>query len=123
MLFRFCLYGFLKNQRYFEAFFLLIFIQKNLSFTLIGLLIGFREIGINILEIPSGAVADVLGRRKSMIVSFFAYIFSFLLFGISHTVWILFVAMFFYSVGEAFRTGTHKAIIFNWLLLLSEILD
>ncbi len=115
MLFRFSLYGFLKNQRYFEPFLLLAFLQKGLSFTLIGMLIGFREICINIMEIPTGAVADVVGRRKSMICSFIAYSFSFLIFGVSESLWMLFSAMFFFSIGEAFRTGTHKAIIFDWL--------
>ena len=115
MIFRFSLYGFLKNQRYFEPFILLAFMQKGLSFAAIGFLIGFREICINLMEIPTGAVADVAGRRKSMILSFISYSISFAIFGVSEKIWMLFVAMFFFSVGEAFRTGTHKAIIFNWL--------
>lgn len=115
MLFRFSLYGFLKNQRYFEPFIILAFLQKGLDYAGIGLLIGFREICINLLEIPTGAIADVLGRRHSMIVSFIAYIFSFFVFGISNQLWMLFAAMFFFSIGETFRTGTHKAMIFAWL--------
>lgn len=115
MLFRFSLYGFLKNQRYFEPFIILAFRQKGLDFAAIGMLIGFREICINLLEIPTGAVADALGRRLSMIVSFIAYIVSFFIFGFSSPVWMLFVAMFFFAIGEAFRTGTHKAMIFAWL--------
>ena len=115
MIFRFSLYGFLKNQRYFEPFLLLAFMQKGLSFAAIGFLIGFREVCINLMEIPTGAVADIAGRRKSMILSFISYSISFAIFGLSEKIWMLFVAMFFFSVGEAFRTGTHKAIIFNWL--------
>ena len=56
MLFRFSLYGFLKNQRYFEAFLVLVFMDKGLSFFQIGLLVGFRELMVNLFEIPSGAV-------------------------------------------------------------------
>jgi hypothetical protein len=67
MLFRFSLYGFLKNQRYFEPFLVLALLEKGLGFFEIGLLIGFRELTVNLLEIPSGAVADVWGRRRSMI--------------------------------------------------------
>ncbi|KKK54961.1 hypothetical protein LCGC14_3079390, partial [marine sediment metagenome] len=115
MLFRFCLYGFLKNQQYFAPFLILAFRQKQLSFTMIGLLIGFREVCINFMEIPTGAIADVLGRRASMICSFLAYIGAFAIFAMSQRFVSLFVAMFFFSVGEAFRTGTHKAMIFAWL--------
>ncbi|MFP4640719.1 MAG: MFS transporter [Dehalococcoidia bacterium] len=117
MIKRFSLYGFLKNQRYFEPFIILFFLANGLSFTQIGFLVGFREMAINLMEIPSGAVADLFGRRRCMILSFVSYITSFTIFGFSHEYWQFFVAMFFFSIGEAFRTGTHKSIIFTWLRL------
>jgi MFS family permease len=115
MLFRFCLYGFLKNQRYFEPFLVLAFLDKGLSFFQIGLLVGFRELCINLLEIPTGAVADAVGRRGSMVYSHVAYAASFILLGWAASLPWLFAAMFLFSIGDAFRTGTHKAIIFAWL--------
>ena len=117
MIFRFSLYGFLKNQRYFEPFLLLALLHMGLSFFEVGLLIAFRELSTNVMEIPSGAIADLYGRRKSMILSFAAYIVGFLIFGFSGSVAPLFGAMFFLAVGDAFRTGTHKAMIFTWLRL------
>ncbi len=115
VLFRFSLYGFLKNQRYFEPFLVLAFLEKGLTFFSIGCLLAFREIATNLLEIPSGAIADLLGRRRAMITSFTGYLASFLVFGLSNDVWALWPAMLLFSVGEAFRTGTHKAMIFAWL--------
>ncbi|MBW1703119.1 MAG: MFS transporter [Deltaproteobacteria bacterium] len=127
MLKRFSLYGFLKNQQYYDYFLLLAFRQMGLSYFLIGLLIAFREIMINLIEIPTGAIADLWGRRRSMILSFAAYIVSFAIFGLSgtaaldgklaqHTLMpLLFLAMVFFAIGDAFRTGTHKAMIFTWL--------
>jgi MFS family permease len=121
MIRRFSLYGFLKNQRYFEPFIILFFLQQGLSFTQIGILIGFRELFINLVEIPSGAVADLFGRRRSMVLSFIAYIISFIIFGFSSDYWHFFIAMFFFAIGEAFRTGTHKAMIFTWLRLQGRL--
>ena len=115
MMFRFSLYGFLKNQTYFEPFLILAFLEKDLSFFQIGILIGFREVCINIFEIPSGAVADIYGRRRSMIFSFLAYIASFLVFAWWTSFAALFLAMFAFALGDSFRTGTHKAMIFEWL--------
>lgn len=115
MLTRFCLYGFCKNQQYFEPFLLLVFLEKGLSFFSIGLLIAIREITVNLFEVPSGAVADVYGRRRSMIISFASYIVSFLVFGLADGIGWLVAAMVLFGVGEAFRTGTHKAMIFAWL--------
>ena len=115
MLPRFCLYGFLKNQRFFEPFLLLALLDKGLSFFAVGLLVGFREIALAVMEIPTGAVADALGRRWAMILSHVGYVASFLTFYFAGSLPVLFLAMFAFSIGEAFRTGTHKAIIFGWL--------
>ena len=117
MLFRFSLYGFLKNQRYYENFLYLAFLEKGLSYFAIGILIGFREVCTNLFEIPSGALADLYGRRRAMIFSFCAYIASFVIFAVSKSLFPLFAAMFFYGLGDAFRSGTHKAMIFDWLRL------
>lgn len=117
MLFRFSLYGFLKNQRYFDPFLILVFREKGLSFFQIGILIGFREVCTNLFEIPSGALADLYGRRRAMIFSFCAYITSFAIFAQSESLFLLFGAMFFFGLGDAFRSGTHKAMIFDWLRL------
>ena len=115
MLARFSLYGFLKNQRYFEPFFWLALLEKGLSFFEIGLLVTIRELTVVILEIPSGAIADTCGRRGSMILSFVAYLISFSLLGWGgELIWFI-PAMFCYGVGDAFRSGTHKAMIFAWL--------
>ena len=78
--YKFCIYGFLKNLRFFEPFLILFFLEKGLSFFQIGTLYAIREITINILEIPTGIVADSLGRRRTMIFSFIAYIISFIIF-------------------------------------------
>ena len=121
MLFRFSLYGFLKNQRYYDPFLILAFLEKGLTFFQIGILIGFREICTNVFEIPSGAVADLYGRRRAMIFSFCAYIASFATFALSESFAVLFMAMFFFGLGDAFRTGTHKAMIFDWLRMQDRL--
>lgn len=113
--FKFCIYGFLKNLRFFEPFLILFFLEKNIGFLQIGTLYAVREIFINILEIPSGVVADVFGRKRSLIFSFLFYIISFLIFFLSSSFYIFILAMIFYAIGDTFRTGTHKAMIFDYL--------
>jgi len=112
---KFSAYGFLKNLRFFDPFIVLFFLETGLTYLEIGILISFREIIINILEIPSGVLADSFGRRKSMIVSFSSYIVSFIIFFLSKSFFTHLLAMLFYAVGEAFRSGTHKALILEYL--------
>ena len=118
MIFRFSLYGFLKNQRYFEPFMMLFLLGSGNSFASVGFLIGFREFCINATNIPAGAIADLYGRRRCMLVSYLAYMIAFLCFGLGpNQLSFLFVAVFFFGIGEAFREGTHKSMIFTWLRL------
>lgn len=115
--YKFCAYGFLKNLRFFEPFLLLFLLEKGLTYLQIGTLYAIREIATNILEIPTGFIADALGRRRTMMASFAFYIFSFLLFFIAADFFWFTIAMLFYAIGEGFRTGTHKAMIFEYLKL------
>lgn len=117
LLFRFSLYGFLKNLRVFEPFLLLFFRDAGLSFFQIGLLYAIRDISTNLLEIPAGVVADASGRRRSMVISFLSYILSFVLFYTLPGFAPFALAMVIFGVGEAFRSGTHKALILEHLRL------
>ncbi|WP_419190339.1 MFS transporter [Saltatorellus ferox] len=115
MLFRFSLYGFLKNLRFFDAFLVLALRERGLDFLAIGTLVAIREVTVLVLEVPSGALADALGRKRCMVASMVGYIASGLLLGLSSNVWLLGLAMVAYGFGDAFRSGTHKAMILAWL--------
>jgi MFS family permease len=117
MYYRFSAYGFLKNLRFFEPFIILIFRDAGLSFLQIGLLYSIRDIANNFLEIPTGVFADTFGRRKAMVLAFSAYIVSFIVFFAFDGFYIYALAMIFFAFGEAFRSGTHKALILEYLKL------
>ena len=113
--YRFSAYGFLKNLRFFEPFIILIFRAAGLSFLEIGVLISIRELTNNLMEIPTGVFADALGRRKAMVLAFSAYIVSFLIFFSFTDFYIYALAMVLFGIGEAFRSGTLKALILEYL--------
>ncbi len=113
--YKFSFYGFFKNLKFFEPFFILFLLEKGLSFWQIGVIYSVREITKNIFEIPSGIFADALGRRKTLILSFAFYILSFLGFYFSGNYILLLVSITFFAFGDAFRTGTNKAMIFDYI--------
>jgi len=96
---------------------LLVFLDKGLSYLEIGTLYATREVLINLMEVPSGIFADSVGRRLTMVFSFLAYILAFITFYFADRFEILLLAMAAYAFGDAFRTGTHKAMIFDYLRL------
>ncbi len=112
---KFGFYGFFKNLRFFEPFIYLYFLAIGLSYFEIGLIISIREISMYIFEIPTGFIADIWGKKKSMMLCFVLYIISFIIYYFSHSFLLLAIASIIFGLGEAFRLGTHKAIIFDYL--------
>jgi MFS family permease len=112
---RFALYGFLKNLRLYEPFLILALREGGLSYTQIGLLYSVRALLTNLLEIPSGLLADAWGRRTALLIAFASYIAAFVLFYVADSFATYAVAMACFGIGEAFRSGTHKALILAYL--------
>ncbi len=112
---KFSLYGFLKNLKFFEPYLVLFLLSGNLNLFQIGLLYSIREIIMYIFEIPSGIIADYYGRKKELYMCFIFYIISFIFFFLTNKFSVAIIAMVFFGLGEAFRTGTHKAMIYSYL--------
>lgn len=116
---KFGMYGFLKNLRFFEPFLILFFIYTgNLNLFQVGILVAIRELIIYLVEIPSGVIADTYGKKTQLLMCFIFYIISFVIFfigGLYPSFWLFMVAMSLFGVGEAFRSGTHKAMIMQFL--------
>lgn len=115
-IFKFGMYGFLKNLRFFEPYMYIYFLSVyNLTLLQVGLLISIREAIIYIFEIPSGVIADRYGKKLELVVCFLFYIFSFVIFFIGGAFYVFIIAMILFGLGEAFRSGTHKAMIMQYL--------
>ena len=113
--YKFCAYGFLKNLRFYKPFILLFFLEQGISYLQIGILFSLREIFKIIFEIPTGVFADKFGRKLTMVGAFVSYIISFLIFYFLPYFSAYILAMFFFGIGEALRSGTHKSMIFKYL--------
>jgi len=112
---KFSAYGFLKNLRFFEPYLLIFLIGNGLSLFQIGILYGIREAITYIFEVPSGIIADYFGRKQELYMCFTFYIVSFVFFFLIGPFWIAVIGMIFFGLGEAFRSGTHKAMIYSYL--------
>lgn len=65
--------------------------------------------GIFILEIPSGAYADIFGRKKCFIVSTISFILAFYLHFISANMIMFIIASCFIAIGLSFLSGSLEA--------------
>ncbi len=112
---KFCFYGLLKNLKFFEPYLLIYLIDMGMSLFDIGLLYAIREVVVYLFEVPSGIIADAYGKKRELMLCFTFYIISFIIFFFSGTLLMLAGAMIFFGLGEAFRSGTHKAMILTYL--------
>lgn len=112
---KFGFYGLLKNLKFFEPFLWLYFLLNDLTLLQIGTLYAIREVIVYVFEIPSGVLADRFGRKNELVICFIFYIFSFIMFFFSDNFGLFVIAISLYGLGEAFRSGTHKAMIMQYL--------
>lgn len=112
---KFCLYGLFKDIRFFDAYLILYFLISGFSLLQIGVLVAVREAIIFIFEIPSGIFADRIGRKVELCICFVFYIISFVFFFFAANYTVAIFAMVFFGLGEAFRSGSHKAMIYTYL--------
>ena len=112
---KFCFYGFLKNLKFFEPYLYLYLLSIGINFFQIGILFSVREFITYIFEIPSGILADQYGKKTELLICFIFYIISFIFFFLGKNFTIILIGMIFFGLGEAFRSGTHKAMIYSYL--------
>jgi len=114
--YKFCLYGFLKNLRFYEPFLLLFLLNKLEDNMFLAMsLYSIRYILRTALEIPSGVIADALGRKGTMLFSYSLYLASFISYYLANSYYFLLIPTILFGIADAFRTGTHKAMIIDYL--------
>jgi len=95
---------------------LTIFLVRNeLNATEIGIVFGVGTIIGLVLEIPSGAIADRIGRKKSLLIAQIGQALSMFIFYYFHSFWGFLVANAIYWGAGSFWSGTNDAFIFETL--------
>lgn len=87
----------------------------KLSFTQIMLLQSWYMFCIFIFEIPTGAVADYLGRKHSIILSCFAILLGITFYVITPNFYIFLIGEFFWALSAALFSGADSALIYDTL--------
>ncbi len=115
MIKKFSAYGFLRNLTFFKPYLLIFLMNKNIDLFQIGILYSVKELTVYLFEVPSGMIADYFGRKKELYLCFAFYIMSFICFYNVNNFSLAVIAMLLFGLGDAFRSGTHKAIILSYL--------
>ncbi|WXR62629.1 MFS transporter [Peptostreptococcaceae bacterium AGR-M142] len=91
------------------------FFSKGLSFAQIMFLGSIASVAIVIFEVPTGAMADKLGRKPSMILGALLCSISLLIFVFGHNFYVFAIAEIIFSLGATFKSGSDVALIYDSL--------
>lgn len=118
---KFYLTNFLKHQTYFFPIIVLFYQANHLTYSEIFLLYSIKSVVFVLLEIPSGIIADFIGKNNANIFARFMIMPALLVFIAADSFWMFFAANLLMNVGDVFKSGTHKAIIYDYLKSRPEI--
>ncbi len=118
---KFYLTNFLKHQTYFFPVIVLFYQANHLTYWEIFLLYSIKSFVFVVLEIPSGIIADLIGKNRANVFARFMIIPALITFIFADSFWMFFLANLLMHIGNVFKSGTHKAIIYNYLKDHKEI--
>lgn len=89
--------------------------QKGLTFTQIMTLQSLFALSIVVLEVPTGVVADKLGRKHSLVMGSFALVFCLIIYMVGNHFWVFLVAEIFAGLGVCLKSGADSALLYDAL--------
>lgn len=111
----FYLTSFLSNFRL-NAPILIIYLQQQTgSLTTAMSLLAFLMIGASILDIPTGALADIFGRKNTLALSWLFGLVHLSLLAIGGSYGVLLLSMLAASAGMALGSGANTALLYDSL--------
>ncbi|MDD1776983.1 MAG: MFS transporter [Candidatus Helarchaeota archaeon] len=92
----------------------------RISFTQVMFLEAWFMLWVFLLEIPSGSVADYLGRKNTLILASIAHIIAVVIYTSIPLFFIFMLGEFMWALAEALMTGTNQALIYDSLKAVGD---
>lgn len=117
------LFRILSVSEFAGTIYVLFLLSNNLSMTQIMVLESIFMLTILFSEIPSGAFADIVGRKHSLTIYAFLSSLGFLIIGINQNFWILLIAQIIIGIGWSMESGANSALTYDTLKELKKEKD
>src|SRR6056297_1759809 len=89
--------------------------ENGLSMKHVFLLQAIYSIAIVVLEIPSGYLADVLGRKKTLVIGTMLGFMGFVVYSFSFGFWGFLLAEMVLGMGQSLISGADSAMLYDTL--------
>ncbi len=98
----------------------LFLISKGLSFTEIMVLQSISAIAVVLFEVPTGAVADKIGRKESILLGALLWAISLGIYIVGTSFPMFILAEVTFSLGATFKSGADNALIYDSLKVIGR---
>ncbi len=112
---KFYIYSALSNLLFFLPIVYIFFKNSGLTFTEIFITETIFAIGVVLFEVPTGALADYIGRKKSVLVGALLWILSCLIFFFGNDFITFSLGQLVCAMGVAFISGADTALFYEIL--------
>jgi len=93
----------------------LFYTDNGLSSLDIYILQAVYSFSVAVLEVPSGYMADVIGRKKSLLIGSILGTLGFVIYSFSHGLWGFLFAEIILGLGGSFISGSDSALLYDSL--------
>lgn len=111
---------FLTNLNMQSSIWVLYLAYCGMNLLQIGILEGLYHATGIICEIPSGALADLVGRKKSIILGKICITISCFLMLFGRNFWIFAFSFIIQALGNNFNSGSEEALVYDSMLTIHE---
>jgi len=106
--------------RFFIPVLALFYIASEVPFEQFTIIMGTFSLVILLLEVPSGVIADLIGKKNAIMMARFLYIFEVVIIAFFNGFWAFFIAKIISGVGVSLRSGAAEALMYDSLKRLDR---
>ncbi|NGQ96733.1 MFS transporter [Brevibacillus sp. SYP-B805] len=110
------LFAFLSAMRFDRALWMLYLVERGLNMSQVGLIESLFHAVIVLFEVPTGMVADLYGRKHSLLMGSLLSFFYALLMMIGGHFFVFSLAFALAGLAGTFRSGADNALLYDTLL-------
>jgi MFS family permease len=114
------IFNFFKGLIFFLPIYTLYLQQELFTAFNVTLIISIQAIGRILFEVPTGAIADLFGRKNTLIISAVVGIIALIFLGIGGSLMFFIIFAILNALSEGLQSGTDTAILFDSLKLIDK---
>lgn len=114
------IYRFLSSLDISAAIWMLYLGTKGISLIEIGVLEGIFHVASLICEVPTGAIADILGRKKTIVIGRLLHAVSSIIMLISFSFWQFALGFIIQAISYNLNSGSEEALVYDSLKIIGK---